>query len=194
MVRVTEVACVKLPNVPVIVTVYPPAVAVLLAARVSVLVPVVLAELRKAFTPLGTPDKLKLTLLLKPFWGVTVTMLAPLEPCVRLTAFGEAASAKFGAAFTVRLIVVVPVKLPELQLMVTVTVPAVAVLLAESVNVLLVVELPGLKAAITPPGRPEAEKLTLPEKPPCGATVMVLMPLVPCTRVRLLGEAERVKP
>jgi len=49
--------------------------------------------------------------------------------------------------------------------MVTVTVPAVAVLLAESVNVLVVEVLLGLKDAITPPGRPDADKLTLALKP-----------------------------
>ena len=62
-------------------------------------------------------------------------------------------------------IVAVCVKLPDVPVMVTVTVPAVAVLLAESVNVLVVEVLLGLKDAITPPGRPDADKLTLALKP-----------------------------
>src|SRR5215472_310365 len=88
---------------------------------------------------------------------------------------------------------VVFVKLPEVPVMVTVAVPVVAVPLAVSVNVLVLVVLPGLNDAVTPLGRPDAAKLTLPVKPFCGVTVMVLVPLDPCTMVRLLGEAETVK-
>jgi hypothetical protein len=62
------------------VTVKPPTAEVLLAARVSLLGPVVLDGVKKAFTPLGKPDALKLTLPVNPFWGVTVMVLAPLEP------------------------------------------------------------------------------------------------------------------
>ena len=87
-----------------------------------------------------------------------------------------------------------PVKLPEVPVMITVTVPAVAVLLAESVSVLLVEVLGGAKEAVTPLGRPVADKLTLPEKPPWGAKEIVLEPLVPCTRVRLPGVAASKKP
>jgi hypothetical protein len=79
--------------------------------------------------------------------------------------------------------------------MVTVTVPVVAVPLAVSVNVLLlVVEVVGLglNAAVTPLGRAEADKLTLPLKPVCGVTVIVLWPLPPCVIVTLLGDAESV--
>ena len=46
--------------------------------------------------------------------------------------------------------------------------------------------------ADTPLGRPDADKLTLPLKPFCGATVMVLAPLAPCAIVKLFGDAERV--
>jgi hypothetical protein len=65
----------------------------------------------------------------------------------------------------VRKTVVVFVKLPEVPVMVTVTVPVVAVLLAVSVNVLVPVVLLGLNDAVTPLGRPDADKLTLPLKP-----------------------------
>ena len=77
--------------------------------------------------------------------------------------------------------------------MVTVTVPVVAVALAVSVNVLVLAVLLGLNEAVTPLGRPEATKLTLPVKPFCGVTVIVLVPLAPCTIFTLLGEAEREK-
>ena len=63
--------------------------------------------------------------------------------------------------------------------MVTVDVPVVAVLLAVRVNELVVVAEAGLKEAVTPVGRPDADKLTLPVKPLWGVTLMVLEPLAP---------------
>ena len=60
---------------------------------------------------------------------------------------------------------VVFVKLPDEPVMVTVNVPVVAVPPAVSVSVLELVVLPGLNDAVTPLGRPEADKLTLALKP-----------------------------
>src|SRR2546427_372162 len=77
--------------------------------------------------------------------------------------------------------------------MVTMTAPVAAVLLAVSVNVLVLTVLLGLNDAVTPLGRPDADKLTLPLKPFCGVTVMVLAPPAPWVMLRLLGDAERVK-
>ncbi len=88
---------------------------------------------------------------------------------------------------------VVLVKPPDIPVMVTEAVPVAAVLLAVSVNVLVLAVLLGLNDAVTPLGRPDADKLTLPLKPFCGVTVMVLTPLAPCVMLRLLGDAERVK-
>jgi len=59
-------------------------------------------------------------------------------------------------------------------------------------DVLVVAVLLGLNDAVTPLGRPDADKLTLPLKPFCGVTVMLLVPFVPWITLRLLGEAERV--
>jgi hypothetical protein len=67
-----------------------PVAAVPLAVRVSVLVLDVLLGLNDAVTPLGRPDADKLTLLAKPFWGVTVMVLAPLAPCTIVKLFGDA--------------------------------------------------------------------------------------------------------
>ena len=89
--------------------------------------------------------------------------------------------------------VVVFVKLPDEPVMVTEAVPEVAVLLAVSVNVLVLAVLLGLNEAVTPLGRPDADKLTLPLKPFCGVTVMVLAPLAPWVMLRPLGDAESVK-
>ena len=87
--------------------------------------------------------------------------------------------------------VVVFVKLPDEPVTVTMTVPVAAVLLAVSVKVLLLAVLLGLNDAVTPLGRPDADKLTPPLKPLNGVIVIVLVPVVPWMTVRLLGEAER---
>jgi hypothetical protein len=88
--------------------------------------------------------------------------------------------------------VVVFVRLPEVPVIVTVTVPVLAVPLAASVTVLVPVAGLGLNDAVTPLGKPDADKLTLPLKPLCGVTVTVLVPLLPCAMLRLPGDAERV--
>ncbi len=64
-------------------------------------------------------------------------------------------------------------------MIVTVAVPVVAVLLAVSVSVLLVVAEAGLNEAVTPLGRPDADRPTLPVKPFSGVTVTVSVPLLP---------------
>jgi hypothetical protein len=97
----------------------------------------------------------------------------------------------FGAGVTDSVIVVELVNMPEVPVMVTLAVPTVAVLVAVNVNVLVLVALAGLKEAVTPLGRPDADKLTLPLKPFCGVTVIVLVPMVPCTTLTLAGDAER---
>jgi len=93
----------------------------------------------------------------------------------------------------VRETVVVFVKLPDEPVTVTMTVPVAAVLLAVSVKVLLLAVLLGLNDAVTPLGRPDADKLTPPLKPLNGVIVIVLVPVVPWMTVRLLGEVEREK-
>ena len=186
---------VKPPEVPVTVTAVVPVVAALLAVSVKVLVFAVLLGLNDAVTPLGNPDAERLTLPAKPFCGVTVMVLVPLPPCVIVRLFGDAEIVKLatGTGLTVREIVAVFDRLPDMPVIATVTVPAAAVLLAVSVNVLVLVALLGLNEAVTPLGSPEADRLTLPVKPFCGVTVMVLAPLPPCVIVRLFGDAESVK-
>ena len=74
------------------------------------------------------------------------------------------------------------------------TVPVVAVLLAVSVSTL--VDVVGLvpKFAVTPEGSPEADSITLPEKPSTGFTVIVVVPpAAPCVMVTLPGEADKLK-
>ena len=84
-------------------------------------------------------------------------------------------------------------KLPDVPVIVTVTVPLAAVVLAVNVAVLLEVAELGLKEAVTPLGSPDADKLTLLVKPFEGVMVIVLVPLLPRVIVRLFGEADKVK-
>ena len=79
-VRATVVVCVRLPEVPVMVTVVVPAAAVLDAVKVNVLEVVVLEGLNEAVTPAGKPLALSATDPLKLLIPVTVTVLAPLLP------------------------------------------------------------------------------------------------------------------
>ena len=90
------------------------------------------------------------------------------------------------------MIVVVLVELPDVPITVTGTVPVVAVPLTVSVNVLVLVVGFGPNDAVTPLGKPDADKLTWPLKPFCALTVIVLVPVVPWVMFRLLGDAESV--
>jgi hypothetical protein len=189
------------PDVPVIVTVAAPTVAVeeAVSVRVEVALPFAggvtgLVE-NAAVTPLGKPDALNVVAELNPPVLVMVIVLVPLAPWVTVTEVGDAAMVKFGVAveFTVNARVVVAVRLPEVPVIVTVADPVVAVLLAVSVSTLVPVVGFVPNAAVTPLGRPDAARVTLPENPPTSVTVMVLVPLPPCVIVRLLGESERVK-
>jgi hypothetical protein len=110
-----------------------------------------------------------------------VMVLVPLPtPSTMVTAFGEAERLKlWNGAFTVRLSVVVFVSVPDVPVTVTVAGPVVAEALAVSVKVLVLLVLLGLNDAVTPLGRPEAARLTLPAKPPMSVTMIVLVPLLP---------------
>lgn len=92
-----------------------------------------------------------------------------------------------------RVIVTELVRLPDLPWMVMVAGPIAATALAVRVNILVLPVGFGLNEAVTPLGKPDADKLTLPVNPFCGVTVIVLEPLVPCLIVMLPGEAESEK-
>ena len=76
-VSVSGVVCVRLPEVPVTVTVPENGVAVALAVSVSVLLLVAGFGLKAAVTPLGNPEAESDTLPLNPFSGVIVIVLVP---------------------------------------------------------------------------------------------------------------------
>ena len=70
-------------------------------------------------------------------FGVMVTVTAPLLPRAMVRLFGAAVTVKVPNGFTVRAIVVVAVTLPDVPVIVTVLVPAFAVLLAVNVTTLI---------------------------------------------------------
>jgi hypothetical protein len=101
------------------------------------------------------------------------------------TLAGDALKVKSGVAaeVTVKLIVAVCVTPAPVAVTVTVAVPVAAVLLAVRVSV----ELPlpgaaieaGLKLAVTPAGKPEADKETAALNPPLTTVEIVLLPELP---------------
>src|SRR5580693_354828 len=106
-----------------------------------------------------------------------VMVLVPLLPCFIVREEGEALIVKFGVVLlTVRLKVVVAIRLPDVPVMVTAKVPVVAEPLAVSVSVLVELVGFGLNTAVTPLGRPDAARVMLPANPFTSFTVMVLMP------------------
>ena len=183
----------KIPETPVTVMVDVPNAAEALAVMVNVLALAVLTGLKEAVTPVGNPDTVRLTLLLKPFCGLTWIALPLLEPCFKLMLLGEAESAKFGVPVTVRPMVVVWLTLPDTPVTVMVVAPVVAEALAVRINVLAPVVLAGLKEAVTPLGKPETVRLTLPMKPFCGTTAMLPIALAPGFRLIAAGEGVREK-
>src|SRR5256885_1897553 len=90
--------------------------------------------------------------------------------------------------------VVTLVKLPEVPVTVIVLVPSAALLLAVNVNVLVfVVAGLGLNAAVTPLGRPDADKLTALLKPFHGVITTSVLPLDPCAKPKVLAAVDNVK-
>lgn len=120
-------------------------------------------------------------------------VLAPLAPCIKLKLFGDVDRVKFPVGFTLSVITVWFVRPPDVPVTDRVAVPMAAVPFAVRVITLVPAVLLGLKEAVTPFGRPDAAKLTVPVKPFSGVTVIVLVPLVPCVIVKLFGETEREK-
>jgi hypothetical protein len=186
---------VRLPDVPVIVRVYCPTAAVLLAVSVSELFPVVGFGVKAdAVTPLGTPDTARFTLPVKPYSGVTVIVDVPEPPWLMLKLLGEDESAKIGA-WTATVMFVVAVTLPDVPVIASVLVLGGAELLAVSVSKLLVEVGFVPHEAVTPLGNADARvRLTLPLKPPASVTVTVVELEVPWITEIVLDEANIQKP
>jgi hypothetical protein len=187
------VFAVNAPDVPVIVTVVVPAAAVDAAVKV---IPrgEPLAEPNVAVTPAGSPEAASATVPVKPFCALMAMLLTPLAPPAKLTLAGVAESVNVAGAVMVSAMLAFAVNAPDVPVTVTVEIPAVAPAPALIVTVLACVELAGLNVAVTPVGRPLAEKLTVPLKVPRGVTVMALAPLPPAVMPMLAGDAAIAKP
>ena len=109
---------------------------------------------------------------------------------------GDDASVKPGVVLvlTASAIVVVAVSEPEVPVTVTVNAPVVAVLLAVRVSMLLLVVGLVPNEAVTPLGKPDAARVTLPVNPPVSVTLIVLVPLLPCVIDNDEGDAASVNP
>lgn len=200
-VRVIATVSVIPAPVPVMVMEVVPATAVLPAVRVSVELPappVKLEGLNAAVTPVGRPLALKETVLSKPPETLLVITELTAFPAATLTVEGFALSVKLGLPppVTVRLTSVASLRLPLVPAIVIGYVPAAAE--PDTVNVSVELPLPpeivdGLKAAVTPDGRPAVVRATELLKELNGAHVMVDVPVCPAGTVNALGLGESVK-
>src|SRR2546421_103946 len=145
----------------------------------------------EALAPLGVPDTARL--IVPPVPTTVVEMvLEPLAPCTTLTLLGLAEIVKFGlGAVTVSCTVVVWVTDPAVPLDVRAYAPGGALeVFTFSVALLPAVTDPGLSEALAPLGTPETARLTVPAVPLVNAVEMLIEPLAPCTRLKLVGLAE----
>jgi len=163
-----------------------------LAFSVNVLVEVVELVPSVAVTPAGRLNTIRFTGWSKPPEGSTVMVVTALPPGVIDTGLGAALSVKFPSPVTVRAIVMVSLKEPDVPVIVTEEVPVVAVALAVKVSVLLLVAGLALNTAVTPAGNPDAANVTLGLSPLAGVIVIVVALLVCCATLTLAGLAERV--
>jgi len=189
MVSAMVVLLVSAPDVPVIVTLVVAAAAVLAAVKVTALVRAGVIALKVAVTPAGNAEAASAAVLLKPFRALIATVLTPLAPALKLTLAGVAESVKLAGGATVMAIAAVLVVVPDVPVTVTMEAPGAALAAAFSVSVVVRAAVAaGLNVAVTPAGKPVAEKVTGPLKLPWGATVMVLIALPPEEILRLAGD------
>jgi hypothetical protein len=199
-VRVTVAVCVTPPPVPVTVIVDVPAAAAVPALRVSVEEPAppeMLTGLKLAVTPEGIPVAERVTALLNPPETALVIVDVPELPATTLTEEGLAERVKLGVVpfVTVSVMKAVFVTPPPVPVTVIVEVPAAALVLAVSVSVDVPAPpemLAGLKLAVTPLGKPLADRLMVLLNPPETALVIVDVPELPVTTLRDVGFADRV--
>ncbi len=177
----TEVAALKVPEVPVTVKFAgPPIAAVLEAVSVSTCVPATVPAAKLAVTPAGSPFAARATAPLNPPSDVTVIVLVALLVWATDSVAGAATSVKLGGTLTVREMMVELVKVPAVPVTVNGTgPPAAAAPPALSVRVVEAVAGFVENAAVTPLGKPVAAKVTPPLKPFAPVIVMESVTLVP---------------
>jgi hypothetical protein len=164
-----------------------------LDAATNVIVLEVERVLNEAVTPAGRPDAVRVTLPVKPLFGVTVTILVALAPFVTLTAAGAAEIENNAGGTMVKAMAAVAVRLPDVPVTVTAAAPAVALALARKVKELVVAVTAGLNDADTPLGSPVTTRFTVPLKPRAEMTAILELAAPPCARFTAAGVAVRLK-
>ena len=198
-VSVSVAVCVRLPEVPVKLTVdvataaLDDAVSVVLCAVPGVRVSV--AGL--AVTPVGRPVMATVTGAVSPLDGLALTLTAvPVPPAVRLSVVGASVSVKFGPGATVSVNVAEWTCFPEVPEKVSVALPAAADELAVMVTFCGV---PGVRLkveglAVTPAGSPLMLMATVPVNLLTAlAVTLTVEPAAPAVRLRDAGETAKVK-
>jgi hypothetical protein len=183
-----------------------PTVAVLDAETVRVVVAVPLAAgvteagEKEQLAPEGRAEQARLTAVANPFCDVTVQVLVSVPPCRTDRLVGVQERAKLGGGVvTVRLIASLFTRVPLVPRTEKASVPAVAVLLAERVIVVLAVPLAagvtlaGEKEQLSPAASPTHDMLTALANPPTEAIVQTRVTLPPCWTEMLLVPQETVK-
>ena len=174
----TVVVCVTDAPVPIMVSVYVPGTVAIVVATVIVELPDVVTEagLKDAVTPAGKPLAENVTAPVNPFDGVIVTVYSLFDPLRTVWLAGEATRVKLCAGIvTTKVTVAECVAEVPVPVMVRVYVPGTVAAVVATVIVELpdVVSEAGLNDAVTPAGKPLADKVTAPVKPFEGVTVTV---------------------
>jgi hypothetical protein len=125
---------VKLPDLPVRVTLDGPVAAELVTASVRIQLTGVVPTLNDPTTPLGRLEMLNVTMFENPFSGVKVRVLLPVAPCAILRVAGEADKENVGGRTIVSVTVVLLTREPAVPVMVTVAVEGGALMVAANVT------------------------------------------------------------
>jgi hypothetical protein len=155
------------------------------------------AGLNEAVTPLGSPDTANDTLPVKGLMSFTAIVSVPLAPGAIETVDAEGVSVNppVLGGVTVRVMgIETGVSVPEVPVTVIVEFPAAAELPTVRVITLEVVEDAGLNEAVTPLGRPDAVKDTLPVNGLMSFTAIVSVPLELSAIEIVEAEGVSVKP
>lgn len=196
-VTVMLVEAVRVPEVPVIVIVCGPDVAVAAAVNETVLAEVLLVGLKLAVMPEGRPATVNATAPVKPFAGITLILELDAMPPIGVDKVAEADdNVKLGAntVCTVMVIVVETIRVPEVPIIVMGCGPSAAVVPAIIETVLAEVLLVGLKLAVMPVGSPVAANVTVPIKPFVGTTLILEVTALPASGIdRVVVAGDNVK-
>lgn len=191
---VSVVVALVLPEVPVIVSVAVPPVTEELADKVNVLVPVVVVGENDAVTPVGSPAIARLTFPVKPYFGMTVTVLLAVPPALMLRLFGEPSKANVGV-WIESISETACVSEPDVPVTVTGTFCCATELSTERVSVSEVVTGFDAKDAVTPLGSVDVTaRFTAPVNPPASVILSAVVPLPPGFKSTSLSELVSQKP